>query len=351
MPSGYDLSTKVPFRLLQGRLGVYDKQPFDPDDTTISGVHQQYLHAQANGGNSQQERMIKDKRRSLDRAVWYSYQAAEIVKVDADERKPVRALINPNKLKQDYDDKILSVGFEYDIHCGDVFEWLGTNTHWLVYLQDTTELAYFRGDIRKCSYEIAWKDENDVLHSTYAAIRGPVETKINSSIRHGIIMDTPNYSLSLLMPKNEDTLNCFKRYSKFYLQGDTTCWRVEATDAYSSPGILEVTACEYYANETEDDIKNGIVGDLIVKPESPNTPTQEIQILGETFIKVKKTYEFIFNGSVAADWFVDKKYPVELIPSTIDPRRVSVKWTSSYSGQFELHYGDYSKTIIVESLF
>lgn len=52
MPSGYDLSTKVPFRLLQGRLGVYDKQPFDPDDTTISGVHQQYLHAQANGGNS-----------------------------------------------------------------------------------------------------------------------------------------------------------------------------------------------------------------------------------------------------------------------------------------------------------
>jgi hypothetical protein len=30
-------------------------------------------------------------------------------------------------------------------------------------------------------------------------------------------MDLPNYSLSLLMPKNEDTLNYFKRYSKFYL--------------------------------------------------------------------------------------------------------------------------------------
>ena len=28
--------------------------------------------------------MIKDKRRSLDRAVLYSYQAAEIVKVNAD---------------------------------------------------------------------------------------------------------------------------------------------------------------------------------------------------------------------------------------------------------------------------
>jgi hypothetical protein len=40
MPSGYDLSTKVPFRLLKGRLGVYDKQPFDPDQTSIDGVHQ-----------------------------------------------------------------------------------------------------------------------------------------------------------------------------------------------------------------------------------------------------------------------------------------------------------------------
>mgnify|MGYP007119926101 FL=1 len=26
----------------------------------------------------------------------------------------VRALINPNKLKQDYDDKIISIGFEYN---------------------------------------------------------------------------------------------------------------------------------------------------------------------------------------------------------------------------------------------
>ena len=40
MSSGYDLSTKVPFRLLQGRLGVYDKQPFNPDENAIDGVYQ-----------------------------------------------------------------------------------------------------------------------------------------------------------------------------------------------------------------------------------------------------------------------------------------------------------------------
>jgi hypothetical protein len=28
--SGYDLSSRVPFRLMKGRLGVYDKRSFDP---------------------------------------------------------------------------------------------------------------------------------------------------------------------------------------------------------------------------------------------------------------------------------------------------------------------------------
>lgn len=335
---------------MKGRLGVYEK-PFDPDTTSIEGVEEQFKRLQQAGGNRQQERMIKDKRRSLDHAVWYSYQAAEVVKTDATDRKPVRALINPNKLKADYDDKIISVGYEYNFEVGTVFEWLGTKTYWLVYLQDLTELAYFRGDIRKCTYQIAWEDE-DGLHSTYAAVRGPVETKINFIQKHGISIDTPNHSLSILMPKNEDTLNYFKRYKKFYLQGDDTCWRVEATDWISTPGILEVTAVEYYANETEDDIENGIVGGLITEIKDPNGDTEKIDIIGETFIKPKKSYQYTFSGREAQTWFVDtKKYPIKLEFDAEDPRNLTLTWTSGYSGQFVLKYGDYEKTIVVESLF
>ena len=332
---------------MKGRLGVYER-PFDPDKTSIEGVEEQSIRLQQAGGNRQQERMIKDKRRSLDSAVWNSYQAAEVVKTDAEDRKPVRALINPNKLKADYDDKILSVGYEYNFEVGTVFEWLGTKTYWLVYLQDLTELAYFRGDIRKCTYQIAWEDE-DGLHSTYAAVRGPVETKINFIQKHGISIDTPNHSLSILMPKNEDTLNYFKRYKKFYLQGDDTCWRVEATDWISTPGILEVIAVEYYANETEDDIENGIVGGLITEIKDPNV--EEVGIIGETFIKVKKSYSYSFKGRSAATWYVDKKYPVKLEYDENDPRNITLTWTSGYSGQFDLYYGDIKKTIVVESLF
>ena len=334
---------------MKGRLGVYDKRPFDPIKNSIEGVEHQSTRFRQAGGNRQQERMIKDKRRSLDHAVWNSYQAAEVVKIDAEDRKPVRALINPNKLKQDYDDKIISVGYEYNFAPGTIFEWLGTKTYWIVYLQDLTELAYFRGDIRKCSYEIAWEDEQG-KHKTYAAIRGPVETKINFIQKHGISVDTPNYSLNILMPKNEETLRYFKRYKKFYLQGDEICWRVEAVDSISTPGILEVTAVEYYANETEDDIEAGIVGGLIEEIKDPNEG-QTMSIIGETFIKVKKDYEFRFDGTLATKWWVDKKYPVILIPNPNDPRKVILKWTSSYSGQFELFYGNYHKTIVVESLF
>lgn len=335
---------------MQGRLGVYDKRPFNPHTNPVEGVEHQSTRLRQAGGNRQQERMIKDKRRSLNSAVWSSYQAAEVVKTDAENRKPVRALINPNKLKQDYDDKILSVGYEYEFAPGTIFEWLGTKTYWLVYLQDLEELAYFRGDIRKCSYEIKWEDEDGISHSTYAAIRGPVEAKINFIQKHGISVDTPNHSLNILMPKNEHVLAYFKRYNKFYLQGDDTCWRVEATDWISTPGIFEVTAVEYYANEDEDDIEAGIVGGLIEKIENPNNEQRD-RILGETFIKVKKTYEYEFDGTLKADWFIDKKYPVKSTVDPDNPKKITLQWENAYSGQFELNYGKYSKTIVVESLF
>ena len=354
MASGYDLSSRQPFRLMKGRLGVYDKRPYDPDktDPEIDGINHQSTRFRANGGNRQQERMIRDKRRSLDHAVWNSYQAAEVLRVDAEYRKPVRALINPNKLKQDYDDKIISIGYEYNFKCGDVFEWLGTKTHWLIYLQDLTELAYFRGDIRKCNYQISWEDEEG-KHSTYAAIRGPVETKINYIQKHQISVDTPNYSLNILLPLNDATLKYFKRYQKFYLQNDEqkVCWRVEAIDWVSTPGILEVVGVEYYANENEDDIENGIVGGLIVQPENPNTEEIENIIVGETFIKPKKEYDYYFNGYLQLPWEIETKLPIVTFPDELNPQHIKIRWESPYSGQFILKYGSYEKTIVVESLF
>lgn len=296
--------------------------------------------------------MIADKRRSLDRALWYSYQGANVRKTESTAEEHVRALINPNKLKQDYDDKIISIGFEHDFQTGDVFEWLGTKTFWLIYLQDLTELAYFRGDIRKCSHEISWEDE-DGLHTSYAAIRGPAETKINYIQKHGISVDTPNYSLNILMPKTDSAVKYFQRYSKFYLSGDkdyNICWRVEATDWLSMPGVLEINAVEYYRNEIADDTEKGLVGTLMTAPVvSPNTKEEEEVILGETFIKPKREYTFTYVGNVEGKWTIGDKSPVKLEQ---DGKTVKLRWLDTYSGQFDLYYaGVFKKTIVVESLF
>lgn len=369
--------------LMGNRLGIYEKGPeyMKPkeyiktpkqlkNDYVIDGLNDQSLRLGLNGGYRQQERMIFDKRRSLDRALLYSYQGANILKVSAVEEEQntgftsiyeekseiCRALINPDKNKQDYDDKILSVHYEDNFQAGDVFEWVGTNTYWLIYLQDLTELAYFRGEIRRCSYSIDWIDEEGNKHSSYAAVRGPVETKINYIQKHGISVDKPNYSLHILMPRTDSIIKYFQRYSKFYLQGckevaPKVCWRVEATDWISTPGIFELTAVEYYINETEDDVKQGLVGTLIAKQTNPNTPENEIFIDGETFIKPKKTYTYKFNGLKNNKWVVQKDRPVRYNINSEDSSIIYLMWDSSYSGEFEISYGLYKKKIVVESLF
>ena len=158
------------------------------------------------------------------------------------------------------------------------------------------------------------------------------------------------------MPKTKETLEYFRRYAKFYLQevaeGDVNvCWRVEATDSISTPGILEVTAVEYYANEMEDDMENGIAGGLVVKNIEPEVTETRNTIVGDTFIKPKIEHEYYFDGSLRARWAYDTKLPIKATVDSEDIRRIKIKWIANYSGQFDIYYGDYTKTIVVESLF
>lgn len=296
------------------------------------------------GGEAQQDRMIKDKRKALDKVVLYSYQGATVQKLGSSEQ--VKALINPNKVKQDYDDKTISIGYEYDYKPGTIFDWVNTGTKWLVYLQDLTELAYFKGDIRKCNFEIKWKDKDNKLCSTYVALTGPKETGLDSSIKEGISIDFPNHSLYFMVPSNAETLEYFVRYREFYLNGQ--CWRIEATDSISAPGIIEVNAVEYYSNKDEDNIAEGIVDDLIEIPEIPSS-----DINGDAFIKPKKTYTYEYLGPETGDWYWDNKLPLS---AKVEGNKITLKWTTTYNGQFDLYFGEYpdncaTKTIVVESLF
>lgn len=377
--SDYEIKNRnTSLNLMSSRLGLFGGPKPAPvagdgvaDEAALHGLDHTETMLKYNGGIAQQDRMILDKRRSLDRALKYSYQGATIKKVDdsavpwdgfqtvgASQNKTIRALINPNKLKQDYDDKIVSVPWEHGFKTGDVFEWEGTGTHWLIYLQDLTELAYFRGDIRRCAYKLKWKDEDGIIRETYAATRGPVETKINFIQKNGISVDQPNHSLNILMPKNDFTLSYFKRYSKFYLQASheefpeeyRVCWRVEATDWVSMPGVFEITAVEYYSNDDEDDLESGVVGALIVEPEDSNEEAVNILIDGPSFIRPFAKNTYVYKGiNHGNKWSVSSKLPVTLSVSQ-DGKTATVVWNSGFHGQFELTYANFTKQIVVETL-
>ena len=160
----------------------------------------------------------------------------------------------------------------------------------------------------------------------------------------------------------------FQRYKKFYLKDADTpdnkiCWRVEATDSISTKGIFELTAEEYYANETEDNVEEGLVGAYIKRNiELEINPKEDI--VGPTFIKPKIEYKYFVEavGDKLGDWYIDgPRVPVTLekFKTQRGTPGVKVKWNTSYSGQFTLWYGiknnghmkNFQKTIVVESLF
>lgn len=337
------MKENIAMRLMRNRLGI-EEIPQTPYPT-VKGVSDLSNRLQVAGGFRQQERMIRDKQRSLREALKYSYQGAYVRRLDEPCGPPARALINPNRLLQDYDDKIISIGFEHNFEVGDIFEWVNTNTYWLIYLQNLTELGYFKANIRRCSYQVSWKEGDEVL-STYVAVVGPSQTQISTATKHGAVIDSPNYLISLLVPKNEQTIKQFVRYRQFFLDG--ICWRVEAVDSISMPNVIEISAAEYYIDEFADDVENGIVDGLLIEPINPNKEDVEEMIAGETFIKPKKYYNYEYTGKLDSEWAIDKTVPVEI---NIDGRRVRLKWQSNFSGQFDLTYGNYIKTIVVESLF
>ena len=313
---------------------------------------------QHHGGIKQEDRMIKDKWRAFHHALVFSYQGADVSLVQKynsceilKNQNIYRALINPNKTKQDYDDKILSIDYNTAFGPGDVFKWEGTNSHWLIYLQALTEDAYFRGDIRRCKYIIKFKNKNGEIKQTWAAIRGPVETQIESIQKNQVRVDRPNLSLNILMPLNEDTLYAFDRYSKFLFAGKA--WRVQAPDTISIKNVLEINAEEYYIDRDEDDVDDEVADGLIIEPIDPNPDEDSVKIEGLTFIKPKIT-EIYKAPEIGGEWkILEDNCPVCL--KVYNDPFVQITWNKTISGQFTLQWSKentiLTKIIVVESLF
>ena len=225
-----------------------------------NGLERMKQRVSYKGYDRADNRNVTGKYKSFKAALKNSYQAEWITLNQGKENESRwRCLINPSRLTENFDKKVLSIDFESGVTEGTVFYWDRTKKHWIVNLQQHTEEAYFRGTITRCDYEL------DVDGTPYwISLTGPTETNTVWNQKHGIAWNDLNYKMKGLITKNSQTVNYFTRHNVIKLKltypdvdtGETIeewhRWKVVATDKYSSDNVIEVYLDEWYDNVAED---------------------------------------------------------------------------------------------------
>lgn len=156
-----------------------------------------------------------------------------------------QALINDDNTKPDYDKRYISVDYAAQLSPGDVVECIDDNTHWMIYLQDLVEIAYFKSEIIRCRYQLTIDNTDYWIY-----FQGPTETAIRWNLKNSINWNDLNFSGTVYIKKDELTQDYFNRFTKLKIDGHT--WQVKVVDTLTVPGIIELEVQEYFDSLTED---------------------------------------------------------------------------------------------------
>ena len=291
-----------------------------------------------------------------------------------------KALINHDKLKVDYEDKIISIPFkeapegseeeiDTDFHNGTVFKWVHGNkqewtpdTYWIVYMQYSEETAYFRAEIRKADEEIqiiVIDDEGNENTVSYRGwMTGPNETTALWNVKKGVVWNDMNYTKLLYITKDEDTLAYFQRFDRIIINGKP--WQVQAyNDAYStskrgdySSGIIRVALKETYTSTDQfiKELKGAEVAQIQADLAYDAEHTQA-RIEGPT---AAHPYDILIyrakNYQQPQDWYISDDSLVKVLDYTEDTLRLEVISKKANKEGFIVKYGQDSIQVPIESL-
>ena len=287
-------------------------------------------------------RNVSGKYKSFKAALKNSYQAEWItLNKDTENECRWRCLINPSRLTEQFDKKVLSIDFDSGVEEGTVFYWDRTNRYWIVNLQQHTEEAYFRGIITQCDQIL---DVNGRLY--WVTVRGPVETTTQWNQKHGIAWNELNYSIVIEITKDSNTVNYFSRHQVVKMKlaypdvdtGETLeewhNWKVVATDKYSEEKIIQVYLKEWFDNEAEDE--------MIIETEDEPNP-MEPHILAPADIYVFDTNVSFSIVGLSGGEFVVNSDKVKIISA--DDKSCVVDILASKSTEFTISYKTQDKQI------
>ena len=290
-------------------------------------------------GGGAEGRMIRDKLKSLEKALLYSYQAETAIFEDGSEH---RCLLNPVNNKEDYKIKMISIPYESGIKTGDIFTWKETNTKWLVYLQDLEENAYFRADTRQCEASIMINDKEYWVY-----FQGPAETKIDWQTGKRTVVNDMNYSATMYITKDEDTVDYFHRFDIIRVKhndGVEENWQVQTVDKFMGDGVIQLELKEWYENQYEK-----------IEDEDPPEPDPkpEVYIDGEKHVDPFSIVTFSIVGSEHGEWFISDKKRVKILNQT--DKTVEIQILTGRSCNIDLIYKkeneeDIILNVIIDSL-
>ena len=280
-----------------------------------------------------------------------------------------KALINHDKLKVDYEDKIISIPFkeapedseeqiDTDFHNGTVFKWVHGNkeewtpdTYWIVYMQYSEETAYFRAEIRKADEQIQIiiiDDEGNENTVSYRGwMTGPNETTALWNTKRGVVWNDMNYTKLLYITKDEDTLAYFQRFDRIIINGKP--WEVQAyNENYStsktgdfSSGIIRVALKETYtsADQFVKELKEAEAAQVQAEVAYDAEHTQP-RIDGPT---AAHPYDILIykakNYQGVRDWFVSDTSLVKVLDYNENTLKLQVIAREANSEGFQVGYG------------
>ena len=302
------------------------------------------------GGDNQKTRMQVDKVRSLRKALLYSYQSETAILADGRE---FRCLINPNKINENIDDKMISIPYEdiclnkekpegetttqgmesIGLKVGDSLTWKENDTHWIVYMRYLQETSYFRGLMRQCEDE-PLDLGNGVKRWVY--IKGPEEKSIDWQKTERFMFNDLNYTLEMFVSKDSDTIEFFHRFKKLNFKGKN--WEVQAIDDISMEGIIAVYLKEDYTNEFAAEAP---------RPEDDTHGNDQAalpRIQGDTKVYPFDIKEYVVEGATGGHWSLSNSRATILEQNETS---VKIEITTGRSGEIDLLYkADHIKDIV-----
>ena len=291
-----------------------------------------------------------------------------------------KALINHDKLKVDYEDKIISIPFkeapedseeqiDTDFHNGTVFKWVHGNkeewtpdTYWIVYMQYSEQTAYFRAEIRKADEQIQIiiiDDEGNENTVSYRGwMTGPNETTALWNTKRGVVWNDMNYTKLLYITKDEDTLAYFQRFDRIIINGKP--WEVQAyNENYStsktgdfSSGIIRVALKETYTSTEQfvKELKDAEAAQVQAEVAYDAEHTQP-RIDGPT---AAHPYDILIykakNYQGVRDWFVSDTSLVKVLDYNENTLKLQVIAREANREGFQIGYGQDIIQIPIEPL-